>query len=78
MSLNHAAAVYYGNAVARLEHTVLLVIVLLHFQLDRNILSTYVVTTATARQIYGSIYLQRKQHLTSRSINPCSKGKIFY
>jgi hypothetical protein len=25
---------------------------------------------ATARQIYGSIYLQRKQNLSSRSINP--------
>jgi hypothetical protein len=31
---------------------------------------------STARQIYGSIYLQRKQNLTSRFINPCSKGKM--
>ncbi len=31
---------------------------------------------ATARQIYGSIYLQRNQNLTSRSINPCSEGKM--
>jgi hypothetical protein len=31
---------------------------------------------ATARQIYGSIYLQRQQNLTIRSINPCSKGKM--
>jgi hypothetical protein len=25
---------------------------------------------------YGSIYLQRNQNLTSRSINPCSEGKM--
>ncbi len=31
---------------------------------------------STARQIYGSIHLQRKQNFTSRSINPCSKGKM--
>ncbi len=31
---------------------------------------------ATARQIYDSIHLQRNQNLTSRSINPCSKGKM--
>ncbi len=31
---------------------------------------------ATAWQIYGSIHLQRKQNLTSRSINSCSKGKM--
>jgi hypothetical protein len=31
---------------------------------------------ATARQIYGSICLQRKLVLPSRSINPCWKGKM--
>jgi hypothetical protein len=39
-------------------------------------LAAFPVKTATARQIYGSIYLQRNQTLTSRSINPCSKGKM--
>ncbi len=33
---------------------------------------------ATARQIYGLIHLQRQQNLTSRSINPWSKGKCIF